>query len=157
MFSEGTNRETSIILGSISKLHIFFGHTRTQLTELPRLFRLRVARALDLSKDFVDPIDIDRVEKSRLVKLVREYLPLKPYTDAVQCSIKETLRNGIAKRESEYVPIINNAIQEIRQRDVELPPLVDLETLARHVLTSADRSGLPAEPGHVHQTDPTYG
>lgn len=138
VFSRTTPRK-QYLLGVYLKAAAFFGHIRFRPTQLSLLFRLRVAKALGLSKDLVHSADHDQSEKSRLIAVVRQSLPLTRFSASIQQEFENLLRNGIAKRESEFVPIINNAIQEIRTRNVELPPFEDLESLARTALTNADR------------------
>lgn len=81
--------------------------------DLPRLFRLRIIKELDLSKEFADILKIHPVEKSRIVTQVRQLLGIKPYDRNIRKLVTTWLKQGITCIESDLLVVVNEAIRLI--------------------------------------------
>ncbi len=121
------------------KAMVHLGHCRCMPGDLPRLFRLRIIKELDLSVEFADILKIHPVEKSRIVTQVRPLLGIKPYNRNVRKLATEWLKEGIACIESDLLVVVNETIRWFRDQAIELPPFGVAAAIAETALSETDQ------------------
>jgi hypothetical protein len=120
------------------KSMLYLGRSRFAPSRTARQLRLRLTEQLELPRDLANIRKIDPGEKSRFVSEVRKFTGIVAYSQKSRIQMEIWLKQGIARKESDLLEIINAAIYLFLVLRVELPPFQIITHIAESALKVSD-------------------